>query len=172
MKLKHFLVRLLFNKRQRYMMHKALVYSAYVYRKRGNVDKAVSVQIVLDEVSGKLGVVPETYTKEEVESIVNRVISDAEKMNKAVYLDGVKAGKAEVIKRLDNSPLAVGTVIDLKKCECCKHKNDCFIVNAISEIELEENQPVNEQPSETEENHDNENSDTKIETETEETTQN
>ena len=165
MKLRNLFVKLLFNQRQRNVIYKSLVYSSYAYRKRGNVDKAVNVQTVLNELSGVLGVIPKTFTKEQVDEIVNKLIEDARKFSKQAYFEGVKIGERSVANKYNksNEPelsgIAVGTVIDVNKCNKCEHRDECMIANAISEVELEGGEteeksndaPENETPDESKE---------------------
>lgn len=150
MKIKNLLVKILLNKRQREVIYKALVFSAYKYRKHGNVDKAVSVQTVINEVSGKLGIVPETFTKDEVDNIVNNIFSNCHKQNQNAFFAGIQEGKKRAFKEFseNKSGLAVGAVIDFNKCNNCDHKETCFIKQAIAEAEAENNTPEknNEQP--------------------------
>lgn len=127
-KIAKLLCKVLFNKRQRETIQKALEYSAYGYRKNGNIDKAVLVQTVINETSGLLDIVQKSFTKEDVDIMLNSAISEA-------YRRGVRKG---VLSReaCNNSPiLTAGTVIDIKKCEKCKDSDKCFIYSAINEIE-------------------------------------
>lgn len=145
MKVKNLLVKMLFNKRQRQIIYNALVFSAYKYRKNGNVDKAVEVQIVLNEVSDKLGIVPETFTREDVDNIVNNIINKAQRDKENAYLAGIYEGKKNCVNNDENKSkdvgvLTVGTVINLEKCEKCEGKNNCLLYKAISEVEIEDNQ--------------------------------
>lgn len=157
--MKKFLIKLLFNKRQRMTMWHALVYSAYKYRKHGNVDAAVKVQMVMDEVQNKLGIVPTTFTKDEVDKIVNGVMNDAKKMEQNAYKAGVKQGiKQANVNENKNKPvvfmIGVGSVVDLNKCEKCESKDGCIIYNSIKEVENDNNgdeKPQEEQPTEQEE---------------------
>ena len=71
--IKKILFNLLFTKKQKEVIFKAIVYSEYKYRQRGNVDMAVNVHIVFDELSPFLGL-KQTYTREEVDAIVDRLM--------------------------------------------------------------------------------------------------
>lgn len=145
MKVKNLLTKMLFNKRQRMIIYQSLVFSAYKYRQRGNVDKAVEVQVVLNELSGKLGIVPETFTREQVDNIVDEISKKAQRDKENAYLAGIYEGKKNCTNDNENKPieggvLTVGTVINLEKCEKCDSKNNCLLYKAISEVEIEDNQ--------------------------------
>lgn len=155
--MKKFLIKLLFNKRQRMIMWHALVYSAYKYRKHGNIDAAVKVQIVMDEVQNKLGIVPNIFTKDEVDKIVNGIMNDAKKMEQNAYKEGVKQGIKQANENKNKpvvSMVGVGSVVDLNKCEKCESKDGCIVYNSIKEVENDNNvdeKPQEEKPIEQEE---------------------
>lgn len=75
--MKKFIKKILFNllltKKQKEVLFKAIVYSEYKYRQRGNVNMAVNVHVVFDELSPFLGL-KHTYTREEVDAIVDRLM--------------------------------------------------------------------------------------------------
>lgn len=169
--MKKFLIKLLFNKRQRIIMWHALVYSAYKYRKHGNVDAAVKVQMVMDEVQNKLGIVPTTFTKDEVDKIVNSVMNDAKKMEQNAYKAGVKQGIKQANENKNKpvvSMIGVGSVVDLNNCENCESKDSCIVYNSIKEVENDNNgdeKTQEEKPTEQEEQPNDE--EQKVETESE-----
>lgn len=171
--MKKFFIKLLFNKRQRMTMWHALVYSAYKYRKHGNVDAAVKVQMVMDEVQNKLGIVPTTFTKDEVDKIVNGVMNDAKKMEQNAYKAGVKQGiKQANVNENKNKPvvsmIGVGSVVDLNKCEKCESKDGCIVYNSIKEVE-NDNKDVDKNPQEERPNYEEQKVETESETPTNET---
>lgn len=140
MKFKTLLTKLLFNKKQRNTIWRALVYSEYKYRQHGNVDAAVAVQMVMNEVEVKLGIVPQTFTKSDVDHIVNNIISGSKKHQESAYLSGIQEGKKQAYDEIKNLPevgvgLAVGTVIDPEKCKGCEYKNNCVIGSTVIEEE-------------------------------------
>lgn len=140
MKFKTLLTKLLFTKKQRNTIWRALIFSEYKYRQRGNVDAAVAVQMVMNEIEVKLGMVPQTFTKSEVDHIVKNVISDSKKYQESAYLSGIQHGKKQAYDEIKNLPevstgLAVGTVIDPEKCKGCEHKRDCVIGSTVIEEE-------------------------------------
>lgn len=157
MKFKNLLTKLLFSKKQRNAIWRALVYSEYKYRQRGNVDAAVAVHTVMNEVEVKLGIVPQKFTKSEVDRIVNSVLSDSKKHQESAYLAGIQHGKKQVYDKIKNLPevstgLVVGTVIDPGKCENCEHKEGCIVGSAIIEEEANnEAEQANNDTSSTEE---------------------
>lgn len=74
--MKKFLLKLLFNKKQREIIWRAMIFSEYTYRRRGNIDFAAVVQTVINETQSTFGVIKDTYSKEEVDNIVAHVIKD------------------------------------------------------------------------------------------------
>lgn len=144
MKFKTLLTKLLFNKKQRNTIWRALVFSEYKYRQRGNVDAAVAVQMVMNEVEVKLGIVPQTFTKSEVDRIVNTIISDSKKEHQSAYLAGIQAGKRQAHEEMESlsvipaevrTGLAVGTIVDPEKCKACEHKESCVVGSAVIDAE-------------------------------------
>lgn len=147
MKFKTFLTKLLFSKKQRNTIWRALVYSEYKYRQRGNVDAAVAVQSVMNELEVKLGIVPQKFTKSQVDRIVNNVLSDSKKHQESAYLAGIQNGKRQAYNELKNLPevrtgLAVGTVVDPEKCKACEHKEGCIVGSAVIDAEASNNEEV------------------------------
>lgn len=71
---KKFILSMLLNKRERIIIWNALWYSNHTYRRRGNINGAVAVSQVMNRVEYILGVVPQKYTKAEVDKIVDGVI--------------------------------------------------------------------------------------------------
>lgn len=163
MKVKAFILNRLFNKRQREIIWNAVLFSEHTYRRRGDVDSAVQVQQVINEVSTIFGV-KETFTRQEVDEIMRRTgkqVADdiqkvvGEKLQKA-YKDGRKAGIKETLDKLTEKfvddfkpekiePLVEGGLIDTKNCETCEHKDDCGTLKMIREFEQEESEEKNNQ---------------------------
>lgn len=98
--MKKFLLKLLFNKKQRNIIWQAMIFSEYTYRIRSNVDAAAVVQTVINETQSTFGVVKNTYNKEEVDYIVSQVIKDtkveSEKAIKDAYRKGVDSCRQEL----------------------------------------------------------------------------
>lgn len=121
--MKKFLLRLLFSKKQRQIIWKALLYSEYVYRKRGNVDYAAVVQTVINETEKSFNCVKSNYTKEEVDYIVSNVIKEtkmeSEKLLKEAYKKGVDSCREQLNscyqKGYDDAMNNVPGVILIKK---------------------------------------------------------
>lgn len=124
----------------------------------------------MDEVQNKLGIVPTTFTKDEVDKIVNGIMNDAKKMEQNAYKEGVKQGIKQANKPVV-SMFGVGSVVDLSKCEKCESKDGCIIYNSIKEVENDNNgdeKPQEEKPIEQEEQPNDE--EQKVETESETST--
>lgn len=101
--MKKFLLKLLFNKKQREIIWQALIFSEYTYRRRGNVDAAAVVQTVINETQSTLGVVKETYTKEELDYIVANVIKDTRAESEKRIKDAFKFGADSCKKELETA---------------------------------------------------------------------
>lgn len=124
-KIKRFLVKLLFSKKQREIIQQAVIFSEYTYRRRGKVDEAARVQTVLNEVTPMLGVIKQTFTKEEVDDIVANFAKRQAEIFEDELKRHLKAGADSAIKDL----IPVGCVC-LKKVE--------GLENAEEEIEKKE----------------------------------
>ena len=122
--MKKFLTKLLFNKNQRNVIWRALLYSAYRYRKHGNVDAAVKVQVVMNEIQEKLDIIPSSFTKEEVDKIVYSIMDDIAKSEQTAYDLGVEEGR----KQSSNTFIST---FDSTKCEECENKDNCFMRDCI-----------------------------------------
>ena len=101
--MKKFIKKILFNllltKKQKEVIFKAIVYSEYKYRQRGNVDMAVNVHIVFDELSPFLGL-KQTYTREEVDAIVDRLMDDRNANESKNLKDAYNKGCRDAIERI------------------------------------------------------------------------
>lgn len=101
--MKKFIKKILFNllltKKQKEVIFKAIVYSEYKYRQRGNVDMAVNVHIVFDELSPFLGL-KQTYTREEVDAIVDRLIDERSANESKNLKDAYNKGCRDAIERI------------------------------------------------------------------------
>lgn len=110
--MKKFIKKILFNlllkKKQKEVILKAIVYSEYKYRQRGNVDMAVNVRVVFDELSTFLGL-KQTYTREEVDAIVDRLMDERNanesKNLKDAYNKGCRDAIERIQKDLKNGPV-------------------------------------------------------------------
>lgn len=101
--MKKFIKKILFNllltKKQKEVLFKAIVYSEYKYRQRGNVDMAVNVHIVFDELSPFLGL-KQTYTREEVDAIVDRLMDERSANESKNLKDAYNKGCRDAIERI------------------------------------------------------------------------
>ena len=101
--MKKFIKKILFNllltKKQKEVLFKAIVYSEYKYRQRGNVDMAVNVHIVFDELSPFLGL-KQTYTREEVDAIVDRLMDERSANESKNLKDAYTKGCRDAIERI------------------------------------------------------------------------
>lgn len=101
--MKKFIKKILFNllltKKQKEVLFKAIVYSEYKYRQRGNVDMAVNVHIVFDELSPFLGL-KQTYTREEVDAIVDRLMDERSENESKNLKDAYNKGCRDAIERI------------------------------------------------------------------------
>lgn len=138
------------NKEQRAVIYQALIYSEHVYKRRGNVDKAVKVKSVIEQ-TRKLFGFSNTFTEEEVTNIVENVRKDNEKLLADTFNRGAAvaeqklreafaAGFNSCLKKVHEDSAKhlelLGTV-NLNDCEKCEHKDDCLVRKAILEIEDE-----------------------------------
>lgn len=139
------------NKEQRAVIYQALIYSEHVYKRRGNVNKAVKVKSVIEQ-TRKLFGFSNTFTEEEVTNIVENVRKDNEKLLADTFNRGAvvaeqklreafAAGFNSCLKKVREDSAKhlelLGTV-NLNDCEKCEHKDDCLVRKAILEIEAEE----------------------------------
>lgn len=146
------------NKEQRAVIYQALIYSEHVYKRRGNVDKAVKVKSVIEQ-TRKLFGFSNTFTEEEVTNIVDNVRKDNEKLLADTFNRGAAvaeqklreafaAGFNSCLKKVREDSAKhlelLGTV-NLNDCEKCEHKDDCLVRKAILEIEAEEEEKKNEE---------------------------
>ena len=139
------------NKEQRAVIYQALIYSEHVYKRRGNVNKAVKVKSVIEQ-TRKLFGFSNTFTEEEVTNIVENVRKDNEKLLADTFNRGAAvaeqklreafaAGFNSCLKKVREDSAKhlelLGTV-NLNDSEKCEHKDDCLVRKAILEIEDEE----------------------------------
>lgn len=100
--MKKLLMSLLFSKKQREVIWQALLFSEHTYRRRGDVDNAANVQIVINETQDKFAIIKKSYTLSEVNDIIARVIKqtkeEAEEKLAQAFNNGVKSCKKEIEK--------------------------------------------------------------------------
>jgi DNA-binding transcriptional MerR regulator len=131
--MKRFLTRLIFNQRQREAIWNAVIFSEHTYKRRGDVDNASKIGVVVNEIKNLFAPKEKTFTEKEVNDFMQETI---ELMNKKIvkvgedkFIEGVKLGKS--------MPKVLKQTIDTEKCKDCEHKNDCMVYGAIMEIESE-----------------------------------
>lgn len=121
MGIKRFIYNRLFNKRQRFAIWQAVLFSEYTYRRRGNVDGAAYVRTVINEVAPIAATKQRLFTADEVDAIVKARVSEMVKaMDKEAQKLTQKADKPEV--RVFK--------VDLDKCASCEHFDECDIIPA------------------------------------------
>jgi len=147
MKIKKAILNMILNERQKSVIRHALIYSDYVYRKRGKVDDAAVVKRVIDEIQPLLSETEKKYSIKEVHEIINGVIDKTVDLTIPVaFKHGFMAAVDTFKKRL--KPMGV---IDLKNCKDCKEKNGCMVRSAILEAEEDEKQKNEKAKSESRE---------------------
>nr|DAP89517.1 MAG TPA: hypothetical protein [Caudoviricetes sp.] len=102
MKIRRFILNRILNARQREMIWAALLFSAHTYKRRGNMEGFAAVTRVLDETQPILGVKERTWTREEVEALIEESSEHiSRKINEIAqdaYKKGVHAGRSEAIQ--------------------------------------------------------------------------
>lgn len=156
-KLKRFILSMLITKQERVMIWNALWFSNHTYRRRGNVDGAAAVQMVMNRTEGLIVPKGRTFSEKEVAEIVDEVLHGAAKASEELLSDiarrefrkGYKKGRSErVIEeiaeplrplgrairveekdgKLDvDMELNEGMEIDREKCETCDAREGCII---------------------------------------------
>jgi hypothetical protein len=160
-KFKRIMMSLLLSKQERVMIWNALWFSNHTYRRRGNVDGAAAVQIVMNSTEHVLGVNKKTFTKEEVDQIVKDVVEASQKATSDVighivnrefkkgYKAGQKAMGEEIEKYADtlrpfgesekiDFAVVPGMELDKEKCDVCENKKDCIIYQMVFNHDSEE----------------------------------
>lgn len=83
-RIKRVILSLLLSKNERVMLWNSLWFSNHTYRRRGDVDGAAAVQIVMNNLEHVLGVTKQKFTHEEVQKIVNDTIEEAVKKSGSI----------------------------------------------------------------------------------------
>ena len=133
MKIRRFILNRILNARQREMIWAALLFSAHTYKRRGNMEGFTAVTRVLDETQPILGVKERTWTREEVEALIEesfeRISRKINEIAQDAYKKGVHAGRSE--------GLQPGHEFSKEKCEGCENKEDCELYNVVLKDEFE-----------------------------------
>lgn len=168
-KLKRFILSMLLTKQERVMIWNALWFSNRTHRRRGNVDGAAAVQMVMNRTEGLIVPKGRTFSEKEVAEIVDEVLHGAAKASKDLLSDiarrefrkGYKKGRSErVIEEIAEPLRPFGRPIhveekdgklevDREKCETCDVREDCIIFAMIFGQDKEEDAAGgSEKPSE------------------------
>lgn len=156
-RLKRFILSLLLTKQERVMIWNALWFSNHTYRRRGNVDGAAAVQMVMNRTEWLLVPKGRKYSEKELVEIVDGIINEAAKASEEVtrhvarqeFNKGYRKGRSKrVIEEIAEPlrpfgrPIHVeekdgklevdmelneGMEIDREKCETCDAREGCII---------------------------------------------
>lgn len=138
-RIKRVILSLLLSKNERVMLWNSLWFSNHTYRRRGNVDGAAAVQIVMNNLEHVLGVTKQKFTHEEVQKIVNDTIEEAVKKSGSIISkvaeEHFKKGLKEAAKIIADSAVDVefnqGMIIDREECESCEEKRKCIVYKLV-----------------------------------------
>lgn len=140
MRIGKFIFNRILNRRQREIIFQALAYSAHTYKRRNNVEGYSEVSRVIGELSDKFGLKERTYTKEEVNEIIEKSSEIfSEKINgiaKRAYDEGFKNGAKSVIPIgiiRSEGGLQPGMQFSKEKCESCEQKDECSLYSMLKE---------------------------------------
>jgi hypothetical protein len=153
-KFKRIMMSLLLSKQERVMIWNALWFSNHTYRRRGNVDGAAAVQMVMNSTEHVLNVNNKTFTKEEVDQIVKDVLEASQKAASDVigyivnreFKKGYKAGQKAMVEEIEkyiesekiDFAVVPGMELDKEKCDACENKKDCIIYQMVFNHDSEE----------------------------------
>ena len=102
MKIRRFILNRILNARQREIIWAALLFSAHTYKRRGNMEGFAAVTRVLDETYPILGVKERTWTREEVEALIeessDHISRKINEIAKDSYNKGLQAGRSQAIR--------------------------------------------------------------------------
>lgn len=155
--MKKLLMSLLFSRKQREVIWQALLFSEHTYRRRGDVDNAANVQMVINETQDKFGIIKKIYTLSEVNDIIARVIKqtkeEAEEKLAQAFNNGVKSCKKEIenayiqggedaMAKIAAAGIAVINNIEEKTGEVEETKNTEEVENTTTENQQVENENV------------------------------
>ena len=114
--LKRLALRALLSKEQRAVILNSVAYSEHKYRVHGDVDGAIRVGIIRKELEHVILVPEPKFTKTQVDRIVRAVLCD--------FADWLR-------KKESKTCVAVGTVVEKKKCDKCEHRDECEVRKAL-----------------------------------------
>lgn len=156
-RIKRFILSLLLTKQERVMIWNALWFSNHTYRRRGNVDGAAVVQMVMNRTEGLLVPKGRKYSEKELTEIVEGIVQEAAKASEEItrqiahreFNKGYRKGRSErtieeIAEPLRPFPNEVdgevreGMEFDREKCEGCDEKENCIIFAMIFGHDKEE----------------------------------
>lgn len=159
-KFKRIMMSLLLSKQERVMIWNALWFSNHTYRRRGNVDGAAAVQMVMNSTEHVLGVNKKTFTKEEVDQIVKDVVEASREAASDVighivnreFKKGYKAGQKAICEEIDelfkpeligesekiDFAVVPGMELDKEKCDACEKNKNCIVYQMVFNRDSEE----------------------------------
>lgn len=138
-RIKRVILSLLLSKNERVTIWNSLWFSNHTYRRRGNVDGAVAVQIVMNNLEHVLGVTKQKFTHEEVQKIVNDTIEEAVKKSGSIiskvaeehFQKGLRAAEQMIADSAVDVEFHQGMVIDREECESCEEKRKCIVYKLV-----------------------------------------
>lgn len=131
-RIKRFILSLLLTKQERVMIWNALWFSNHTYRRRGNVDGAAAVQMVMNRTEGLIVPKGRKYSEKELTEIVEEIAEPLRPFGRTVHVEE-KDGKLEVDMELNE-----GMEIDREKCETRDAREGCIIFAMIFGHDKEE----------------------------------
>ena len=167
-RLKRFILSLLLTKQERVMIWNALWFSNHTYRRRGNVDGAAAVQMVMNRTEGLIVPKGRKYSEKELTEIVEGIVNEAAKASEEItrhvarqeFNKGYRKGRSERTIEEIAEPLRPfgrtvhveekdgklevdmelneGMEIDREKCETCDARKGCIIFAMIFGHDKEE----------------------------------
>lgn len=161
-RLKRFILSLLLTKQERVMIWNALWFSNHTYRRRGNVDGAAAVQMVMNRTEGLIVPKDRKYSEKELTEIVEGIVNEAAKASEEItrhvarqeFNKGYRKGRsertieeiAEPLRPVEEKDgklevdmeLNEGMEIDREKCETCDAREGCIIFAMIFGHDKEE----------------------------------
>lgn len=151
-RLKRFILSLLLTKKERVMIWNALWFSNHTYRRRGNVDGAAAVQMVMNRTEGLLVTKGRKYSEKEVAEMIDGIVKSAAEASEDItrhvarqeFNKGYRKGRSErTIEELAeplrpfvrprhaeeviDGELTEGMEFDREKCESCEGRDGCII---------------------------------------------
>lgn len=148
MKFKRFIYNMLFNERQRKAIWQAVLFSEHTYKRRGDIEGAARIRQVINEVAKIAATKQSVYLESQVAEIVKHEVEAALKCSQAkieaAYKEGKIAGAKKTLDEIkqileDSKKRTKSFTIDTAKCEKCNEADECFIYQAILEVEKDSN---------------------------------